>query len=243
MKKVALILAVLLTGIACKRTIHDSGCITRYTGPAAPSYLLHGQLDTIDHLFSANGLSAANVEFTGYYGEPGTDSTGSYWYQAVQATTLLNGLPVFSSYKYWAFKNGIYYTPNGAYNYNPTVADNDTTAHQTLPALRNSFFKIYEAALYVTNRPATSGPLTPYKSHPARPGSYYRDSCLIAQLGYVDASFRGNQVPYNTQWLKVWKISLQSSPSPIVFVLDGTGEGWCYSVYYPGEKFLITLFQ
>ena len=240
MKKVPLILAVLFGAIACKRTVHDSGCITRYTGLAAQSYLLPGQLDTIGHLFSANGLSTANLEFTGYYGETFADSGGSYWYQGVQAATLLNGLPVFFTYKNWAFRNGIYYAPNGYNSYNPTVADNDTTAHQTLAALRNSFFKFYEAGLYVTKRPADQP--SPSKSFPARPGSYYRDSCLIAQLGYIDASLKGDQVPYNTQWLKVWKISLHSYPSPVVFVLDGTGEGWCYSVYYPGEKSLIVPF-
>jgi len=239
MKKVALILAVLLGGLACKRTIHDSGCMTRYTGPAIQSFLKPGQLDTINQLFSANGLSTANVEFTTYYGDTASDSGVSYYNQSVLAATFLNGLPVFFSNKYWNFKNGIYTPQNSYNNFTPTVADNDTTAHQTLPALRNSFFTIYEAGLYVTNRPVPSNLPPPNKSYPARPGSYYRDSCLVAQLGYIDASAQGNQVPYNTQWLKVWKITLQSTPSPGIFVLDNTGDGWGYSFYYPGEKFLI----
>jgi hypothetical protein len=236
MKKAALlILSALIYCAACKTSIHDSGCIVRYTGPTTFSNLTPGQRDTIQSLFRANGLSTDNLQFTYYYADTVTDSGVRYYNQFAGATFIRNGLPVFFEAQYWSFLNGIYH-PAAGYAV-PPATGGDTSGHQTLATLRNAFFKTYESALY-TNRAFAGDP------HLHRPGSYYRDSCLSAQLGYLDASSQpGNNTPYNTQLIKVWKVSPGITPfpriAPSVFVVDSTGFAWCKIAIYPGEAFPI----
>lgn len=239
MNKAALILAAVAFLAACKQSVHDSGCITRYDGP--PYYtvpLKAGQLDTINALFSANGLPTANLNFTGYYSDTLKDSSGTpYFNQGVYANLSVNGLPVFNLGFGWNFRNGIL-QPN---SYGPQFAypGNDTTTTWKLPALRSQFFKTYEAALYGGNR--SRSPLL------ARPGSYYHDSCLYAQLGYIDAWWSNNSLPNGKNLLKVWRVypsnpnpvvMFYRSPVPVVFVVDSTGFAWCPAPTYPGGPIL-----
>lgn len=232
MKKAALILATLFFYcVACKTSVHDNGCISRFNGPT-PSYLKPGQLDTIKNLFSANGFSTADLEFTGYYSDTATDSGVFHFNQYVSAAPTLNGLPVFFSSKTWYFRNGVYYLRYSYNNFTPVAANKDTAGHQTLPALRSLFFKTYESALYSNNYIAQGN-----RIH--RPGIYYRDSCLLTQLGYIDAAYlQENNLPYNAQWIKVWQVKVQSSPSPMVFVIDSTSVAFCTFSYYPGEPLM-----
>jgi hypothetical protein len=235
MKQAALILTAFAFLAACQRSVHDSGCITRYIGP--PYYstpLKAGQLDTINALFTANGLSTANLDFTGYYSSTIKDSTGTpnFW-QGAYASLKINGLPVFSSSFGWSFKNGIL-QPN---NYGPQFdyPGSDTTTTWTLPALRAQFFKTYEAALY--NKNAARNPLL------GRPGIYYHDSCLYAQLGYIDQWWSDNSLAYGKKLLKVWRVA-PSNPTPVVmiyraltpavFVVDSTGFSWSPYSTFPG---------
>ncbi|GGB17725.1 hypothetical protein [Puia dinghuensis] len=240
MKQAVLILGVIIYCTACKTSVHDNGCIIRYTGPGAYSYLKQGQLDTIQSLFRANGLSMDNLQFTWYSGDTVVDSGFHLFVQYADASPVLNGLPVFSSYRYWAFRNGVFYRPNSnTAPFPPTSGD--TTTHQTLLGLRSLFFKIYEAALFSLQNTAP---------HLRRPGYYYRDSCLFAQLGYIDASSQpGSATAYGTQLLKVWEIVPQQEAlpgitgvhtlAPTVYVIDSSGTGWCAFPYYPGDPILI----
>ncbi|HVU95974.1 MAG TPA: hypothetical protein VHE34_12155 [Puia sp.] len=234
MKNATLILIAVAFLAACKQSVHDSGCITRYDGP--PYYtvpLRAGQLDTIHALFGANGLSTANLNFTNYISDTAKDTSGiPYLSQGIYATLNVNGLPVFNTNLNWYFRDGIL-QPN---NYNPQFdyPGSDTTTTWTLPALRNQFFKSYEGALYKTNH---RNPLL------ARPGIYYRDSCMYAQLGYIDQWWSNNSLAYGKKLLKVWRI-VPSNPNPvvmyyhapsaIVFVVDSTGFAWCPFPTYPG---------
>ena len=250
MRKVNLVLALLIaltlliTFTACKRTVRDNGCISRYTGPGFSSPLTATQLDTVKNLFSANSLPTTNFQFISYYSGPFTDSGVTYLNQSINAYGYVNGLPIFGTYFYWSFRNGVLYAP---YANNPQYADpgNDTTGHQTLPALRSLFLKTLEAALYGNKYNYTDGRM-------GRPGIYYRDSCLTAQLGYIDAAFQlpsNSTVPYGKTLLKVWLVSTGQPysqipqryfpTSPIVFVLDATGAAWCPNPTYPGERILI----
>jgi len=235
MKNAALILTAVAFLTACQRSVHDSGCITRYAGP--PYYttsLKAGQLDTINALFSANGLSTANLIFMAYYSDTTKDSTGTpYFIQGAYASVTVNGLPVFFSSFAWYFRNGILQPANYGPRYD--YPGNDTTTTWTLPALRSQFFKTYEAALYNRNY---RSPLL------ARPGTYYRDSCLYAQLGYVDAASQPNSgTGYGKKLLKVWRV-MPSNPNAVipfyrypaatVFVIDSSGFAWCPAPLYPG---------
>jgi hypothetical protein len=243
MKKAALILAALACFAACKRTVHDSGCISLYAGALYYQYTpTAGQLDTIKSLFGANGISMANLDFDGYYSDTLKDSSGTpIFNQMVYASVSVNGLPVFYINFSWAFHNGVLYPPSSA---NPQYAwpGSDTTSHQTLPALRSIFFKTYEAALYSNKYIFQSNRL-------GRPGVYYHESCLGAQLGYIDATDQPNSgLPYGKKLLKVWRLFPQTStavgppyrsPYPTVFVIDSTGAAWCPSPYYPGEPIIV----
>jgi hypothetical protein len=246
MKKMTLILCGVAALVACKRSVRDSGCITLKTGPAYSSYLplKAGQLDTIRSLFSANGLPWAGLTFYYYYSDTLKDSTNTpYFNQAAGAALIINGLPVFNSTASWDFRNGILYQP---YTNNPTYPNpGDSTSHQTLPALRSLFFKTYEAALYA-NKPVNNVP-SPLLG---RPGAYYRDSCLVAQLGYIDAVYQPNSgLPYGKKLIKVWQVTPEHPilmalqyrpPSPMVYVIDETGFAWCPYTFYPGEPVLFT---
>jgi hypothetical protein len=248
MKKVTLILCGVVALAACKRSVHDSGCITLKTGPVYNYVPLKtGQLDTIKSLFSANGLSSADLTFSYYFSDTLKDSTNTpYFNQQAGASLTINGLPVFNSTLNWDFHNGILYLP---YTNNPGYPNpGDSTSHQTLPALRSLFFKTYEAALYTGNGPNRPPPTaTPQL---ARPGAYYHDSCLVAQLGYIDAANQPNSgLSYGKKLIKVWEIYpehtiltslLYRSLSPMVFVIDETGFSWCPFPMYPGDPVLFT---
>lgn|GEM_PF-1977830 len=242
MKHKALILAVLMGLAACKHTVHDSGCISLYTGLAQyqPNDLDAGKLDTIHHLFTANGISMDHLNFIAYFSDTVKDSSGTpIFSQWVNASLVFNGLPVFSSYLSWNFHNGVLFSPN---NLNPHYADPepDSTGHQTLSALRSLFFKGYEAALYTGHSPYRSKTL-------GRPGIYYHDSCLQATLGYIDASWPPNSsTTFGNKLLKAWLVRpvnaipgpMFRGPAPAVFVIDGTGQAWCSYPLIPGAPIL-----
>jgi len=240
MKRLTLILLLPFALAACKRSVRDSGCISRYDGPVY-NYppLSTGQLDTIKSLFSANGLSLDNLQFVYYYSDTLKDTANApYFNQVVSASAIINGLPVFASGYAWSFRNGVWVRYPGA---NPTwdYPGSDTTGHQTLPALRSAFFKTFESTVY-GNGPNIS------TQRLGRPGTYYRDSCLYAQLGYVDASTRpdnNGSIPYGKKLLKVWRVFLQTigpvpyytrTPITSVFVEDSTGKAWAQFLAVPG---------
>jgi hypothetical protein len=238
MQRLVLILAVLACLTACKRSINDSGCISRYTGPAMYSWLKPGQLDTIKSVFAANGLSPNNYQFTSYYSDTLKGASTSVFNQVITAAPIINGLAGFNAGFTWTFQNGVWYTP---YNFNPQYPypGSDTTGHFSLPDLRSLFFKTYEAALF-------SNPNSRQDIHLGRPSIYYHDSCLNAQLGYIDAAYQPNSnIPTGNKLLKVWRVTPQgfirpitmyTLPQPAVYVIDSTGQTWCDYPTFPGQQ-------
>jgi hypothetical protein len=210
----------------------DSGCISRYTGPASLFSLNSHQLDTVQYLFRTNGLSTDNLQFTAYYSYAREDSGILHYYQGAAAYHLINSLPVFEPQYYWSFRDSIYLPGN-----HPPLPDpgSDTTTRQTLTALRGLFFKAYQSLIYSDKELIAMPRLR-------RPGYYYHDSCLVAQLGYLDASRQPNSnIPYNKKLLKVWKITSKGAipygAGPVTFVVDSTGDAWCTYPYVPGIPF------
>lgn len=235
MRKAALALTAIaiLTGFtACKRTIRDSGCITRYSGPDIPSTLKPGQLDTIRQLFAANNIPLDGKQFIGYRRDSQKLATGE-WVAAQYASAQLsyNSLPVFYAIWSWSFRDGLYVP---GYSNQPQYADpGDPTPHLTLAALRQIFFRVYEDSLY-------TGKFSPHSPTKARPVNYYHDTCLAVQLGYLDTYY---EPPYNKDFGKnivlAWRITPadpnKPSSAPVVFVEDRTGYAFCQILTYPGQ--------
>ncbi|HLZ89623.1 MAG TPA: hypothetical protein VKQ52_20355, partial [Puia sp.] len=147
MKQAALILAAILCFAACKTSVRDSGCITRYLGTGATSYLKPGQLDTIRQLFRTNNISTAGLEFTYYSSDTATDSGVFLLNQGVSAVPTINSLPVFFVSDYWYFRNGSFFPRySGVVDY--SYPGSDTSGHQPLAALRSLFFKEYDSVIY-----------------------------------------------------------------------------------------------
>jgi hypothetical protein len=241
MKRSTLILAALACFAACKQTIRDSGCITRYTGSVYMRVsITDKQRDTINSLFAANGLSMAGYDLSTYYSTTIKDSLGNPVYdQIVSASITINGLPVFYSGISWFFFNGVWQKANTT-TFQYPYPGSDTTGHQTLPALRSAFFRTFDSALYTKNN------LGSVKM--GRPGIYYHDSCFFAQLGYIDASYQPNSGLVGGQKLvKVWKV-FPENPAPVVnvyraagpdvYVIDSTGAAWPQYLFYPGGPIL-----
>jgi hypothetical protein len=58
------------------------------------------------------------------------------------------------------------------------------------------------------------------------PGVGYRDSCLVAELGYVVPALIPNEdvtTSASNSVVKAWKVSPLSGGYPMVYVLDSTG--------------------
>jgi hypothetical protein len=202
--------------ISCAKH-HDTptaDCITRvYTSQA--STVSASQLDSINALFSPNGLSTAGLQF--YFFIVDTVALPGYTGTQEQAAAYLfyNGLPVFEGAETFIFDAGIYSQAASAL-YDGSVPGPDTTSHQTLEYLRTAWLTHYQQDTIF------GGALN---SRPSAPGTAYKDSCLLAELGYVDAAtFGSGPRTYGASLVKVWKVSPSSNNNyPIVYVQDSTG--------------------
>jgi hypothetical protein len=195
--------------ISCARH-HDTptiDCITRVI-PSQASTVSAAQLDSIDALFSLNGLSTAGLQFTYFdvYNEIAINADGYLFY---------NGLPVFNNYEVFAFKAGIF-VPASSVIYNGPAPGPDTSSHQTLEDLRAIYLAHYQQD---TIFPAFMRP-------ESVPGVGYRDSCLVAELGYVEPALISNEditTSASTSLVKAWQVSPLSGGYPMVYILDSTG--------------------
>jgi hypothetical protein len=171
-------------------------------------------LDSIDALFSHNGLSTAGLQFYGFYVDTITEQGYTEIEQQVSAAIFYNGLPSFGNYATFIFKAGIYSQADGV-TWQGATPGPDTTAHQTLEDLRAIYLAHYQ-----------QDAITPPVAHPpppSHPGLNWRDSCLVATLGYADASVFNSSIPWGTQLVKAWWIAPVGQTYPAIYVEDDNG--------------------
>jgi hypothetical protein len=208
----------------------DSGCITRVIPMLTDSLLSRVELDSINLLFQQNNLSTANLQFYSFKGYMVADSTYDGIQEQIIATQFFHNLPLFSvaGDKMFQFNNGQLQPPLAHYwnGYDGPAPDMDTSGHQALSVLRSAFFE--SLAGYVN----PGGPaLWPDSSN--QPANYH-DSCLVAKLGYIDASWApGSTIRPNTALIKVWKVSPLSGPP--VYVQDNNGLPWPVALTLPNN--------
>ena len=203
--------------ISCSKH-HDTptaaaDCITRIE-PSQASTVSATQLDSIDVLFSRNGLSTAGLQFYSFYVDTIELSGYSGIQQQVGATIFYNGFPLFEYSATFIFKTGIY-SPADGVTWPGATPGPDTTAHQTLEDLRAIYLAHYQQDA-ITPPIANPPP-------PSHPGLNWRDSCLVATLGYIDASIFNSSIPWGTQLVKAWWIAPVGQTYPAIYVEDDNG--------------------
>ena len=188
----------------------DNGCISRVQ-PASTDHLLSsGALDSIHTLFQENNLSEAGLQFYLYQSTTYADSAGLRK-DTAYANLFVNGLPAFYTWRSFPFRNRLL-QPREPWNEGspgfPTN-HNDTTGHQTLANLRGAFLRL--TTKFSAGYPSTSYPV-------------FGDSCLVATLGYIDASnLPGSTYLAQQLLVKVWVVTTPYVPVPVVIVIDSSG--------------------
>ncbi len=234
MKKGLLALALLAGFTACSRHSSDVGndCITRYTPDENTLLLPQSQLDTITSFFTYNNLPVSGLQFTSilYDAVYNAASQNNSPQDQVTANLYLNGLPVYQGQEYFDFDSTGAFQPPAVGGWQGQQPAKDTTTRQGLEALRQTFLKNYKLCT-VEGGLANSKP-----SHPTAP---YADTCLSAQLGYMDAHTIYTDIPYGQQLIKVWLVCSSTSwhyPSffayPAVFVADSTRATPCPNMIF-----------
>ena len=184
-------------------------------------------MDTALALYSQNNLSTANLQFfsvlSNSYEPPGYTSNVAQ--VDICAYRWYNNLPVFRWNDNVTFYNGIF-QPNASIIFTGTPPGPDATFHQTLASLQsiwqNNFMRV-----------GTYGPFI-NDTIPAHPAASYRDSCLIAERGYIDAGyFTPKGYPYTGQLVKAWTVTPLNGTYPMVIIADSTGAAWPSNVYIP----------
>jgi hypothetical protein len=210
----------------------DNDCITRAIPQVNDFQVTGAELDSIYTLFKANNLSTVNLQFNAWARDtiftPYNGREDMVW-----ATQFVNSLPVFQAGINYVFLAGEVLSGD-VYGYTGPAPGPDTSGHQTLPNLRNSFLnRVSEATLQggASNSPGI---------FPSRPE--YLDVCVQATLGYLDAArLPGNYnlAPGQTL-IKVWQIVPDSALSggidgyrPTVYVEDSTGLAWGVALIIP----------
>lgn len=200
--------------ISCSKH-HDTSaadCITKTDASEAPT-VSPTQLDSIDALFSRNGLSTAGLQFYSLFVDTMGPGSGGIE-QQVSAAPFYNGLPLFENYATFIFKAGIY-SPADGVTWHGAIPGPDTTFHQTLEDLRAIYLAHYQQDA-ITPPVANPPP-------PSHPGLNWRDSCLVAMPGYADASVFNSSIPWGTQLVKAWWIAPVGQTYPAIYVEDDNG--------------------
>jgi hypothetical protein len=215
--------------ISCKKWESGSnstpaGCISEETATesslAAP--LTQPQLDTINTLFAHDNLSTANQQFWSILNASVIPYDSSVFVNEVEILSYrwYNNLPVFMWNDNYLFYNGIL-QPSLIYN-GPAPGPN-TTFRQSLSSVRaiwlNNFMKV-----------ATYWPIGTRITYP---DASYRDSCLTAQAGYVDAANFNSTIPRQTLLVKAWQVAPTGSNYPMIYIEDSTGAAWPFDVFIP----------
>ena len=221
--------------ISCSR--HNdpptADCITRVYDTAMSSTVTSAQLNAISALFQRNNLSTTGLQFTyidsNIYQPPNYSVPVSQ--VLITANVFINGLPTFFGGLGYTFYNDVYQANVG--HYGAVSSTNDTSAHQTLEDLRNIYLAHYQ-------QDGTYGGAA-YDTIPSHPGLNWRDSCLVAMLGYADANIFNSNIAYGTSAVKAWRISPVGSPYspygsipyPSIFVEDDNGTWAPNNIYLP----------
>lgn len=235
LKLLPLTVICLIFTICCRKvesaSVHTvaSGCISEATVTFASldTTLTQPQLTVIDNLFQQNNLSTANQQFfsidtnsyqpTGYTADVAQTTILSYrWY---------NNLPVFRWNDYITFYNDIF-QPQASIIFNASAPSADTAFRESLESLQtiwqNNFMRV-----------GTYGGLQ-HDTTPTHPNASYRDSCLIAKKGYIDAGyFSSSNIIYTGVLVKAWVVTPQNGNYPMVIIADSTGAAWPSNIYYP----------
>jgi hypothetical protein len=233
--KTAALLPICLTFmLSCKKSESGSNspaadCISEGTVSAqslAPP-LTQAQLDVIDALFQQNNLSTANQQFfyvdgnyidTNQYLPPGGNADVDQ--VMILSYRWYNNLPVFRWNDNYTFYNGVL-QPSLIYT-GPAPGPN-TTFRQTLSSVRTIWLNNYMKV-------ATYGPLN---NKPTYPNAAWRDSCLTATPGYLDAAFFDSTIAWQTQLVKAWQVAPTGQPYPMIYVEDSTAAAWPSDVFIP----------
>jgi hypothetical protein len=226
--------SLILFMVCCKKHAPVSnetagGCISdaTVTLASADSLVTPPALNVIVNLFRQNSLSVANQQFfsidSNYFQPPGyttdvdqVDILSYRWY---------NDLPVFRWNDNITFYNGVF-QPQASIVYHGDAPGPDVTFHQSLVSLQtiwlNNFMRV-----------GTYGPLEA-DTVPVHPNASYRDSCLIAGRGYIDAGyFAAPSWPSAGRFVKAWIVTPLNGRYPLVIIEDSTGVAWPSNVYIP----------
>lgn len=222
-----IIIPMLIVGIGSCTRRNDSGgennCISRYS-PSSEPLVTTGQLDTIKQYFQKNNLSTTGLQFTSAAAItiPGPAYNGITY--LVGAQLWINGLRVPSSNIQYQFDStGTLLNSVGAYT--GQIPDNDTAGHQSLTSLRQQFLNNYKQC-FISGGCMNCGT--------TRPTASYQDTCLTAELVYLDASIQNNNTPSGKQLVKGWMVFPADNENfPLVYVIDGTGQAIPFGIYLP----------
>jgi hypothetical protein len=141
----------------------------------------------------------------------------------IAARRFINGLLAAGYTEYFTFDStGVFMGPAiGAFTGAPP--DKDTSTRQSLESLRHAFLNNYKKCTIV------GGVANSQPYHPTAP---YQDSCLFAQLVYVDAATGQTNATANVNLVKAWLVFPATyTPNPWTFafpevtVIDATGQG------------------
>jgi len=219
-----LFLAGLLLFISCSR--HNSGsgtdCISRYY-PSTNALVRSGQLDTIDEYFQKNHLSTNNLQFLYVNRYTAQEEPDHHFVYQVGAGLILNGLRAPNFNMAFDF-DSTGELVDSAGGYTGELPNNDTTGHQSLENLRQLFLANYKQCII------EGGPLN---SKPLQATVPYDDTCLNAELVYVDAGIQNNNYT-GRQLVKAWLVTSADYPAfPVVTVIDNTGQAIPLRLYLP----------
>ena len=215
-------------GTASTNTVATSCISEAAVTPASLALALpQAQLTEIDHLFQQNNLPTANQQFfsidSNYFQPQGYPAN-------VDQTVVLsyrwyNNLPVFRWNDNITFYNDVF-QPQASIVFNGTAPGPDTAFRQSLASLQtiwqNNFMKVgtYGGAQNDTT--------------PTHPNASYRDSCLIAKRGYIDAGYFNAPIDiYTGELVKAWVVTPENGNYPMVIIADSTGAAWPSNIYFP----------
>jgi hypothetical protein len=196
MKKLYYLLFISIAFAACKKDNSETGCLSQST--AIPTVSASDNA-TVLALLQKNNIPTNNQVFSVYTSYEATNpGQPDILYQFVTTTQVKNGLPLFFENINYTFTNGTTYAVNGTqyanFNLNASPARN-------LPELKQLF--INEA---VTKQGFNAS---------------FKDSCLVAQFGYIDANLNTSNTTPN--FVKAWEVKPAHSLYPQVYVRDDNG--------------------
>jgi hypothetical protein len=218
--------ALLVYALSCSKqegAPAGNGCISRVEPLYTQTTLTNSQIDSIKTLFANNNLSANQLQFTVYLPDTHTGLC-SIPQEQVTAIVFINGLPVFGSEETYIFNNGLFQDVFPAAIGTPQT--NDSSGRLSLTYLQGAFLD-HVSESFFAGGPANSKPFIPSPNK-------FKDSCLLATLGYLDAaSIPGNSTPVGTTLVKVWKLTPLNGSYPLVYVEDDNGSGWGVPLLVP----------